>query len=390
MPAAGPTATEHRIESLECLRGLAALSVVAWHLLLAFAPRHSGQFADAVADPFIGRLWFAPFNGAAAVTFFFVLSGFVLPWSYFGSRDPRTTARALVKRWPRLAGACCLSVLASWLLFRLGAYRYAEAAAITGSPWLADFGYAGLPPGFAPRFGEALLNGAFGVFVGGGATFNAALWTMHPEVVGGFVSIALAPALAAIRGPAVLVSLVMVLAIFLGAVEEHIPQFLAGTLLARLLHGRSFSIPPLAAGAMLLAAFLLFSFNGPSGAFAWLRRLIPSGYGSWRYYPVAWVPASVLLMLAALGSRHVARCLAGSWARMLGRLSFPIYLVHLPVIFSLGCWSYLRLVAALPPLPAIAATVLISLSGIVAVAMPLGGFDRWWVGAINRAVLRLR
>jgi peptidoglycan/LPS O-acetylase OafA/YrhL len=75
---------------------------------------------------------------------------------------------------------------------------------------------------------------------------------------------------------------------------------------------------------------------------------------------------------------------------VLGRLSFPIYLVHLPVIFSLGCWCYLRLVAALPLMPAIAATVLISLSGIVAVAVPLGGFDRRWVGAISRAVLRLR
>ncbi len=388
MRASGPPVAGHKIESLECLRGLAALSVVAWHLLLAFAPRHSGQFTDAVADPFIGRLWFAPFNGAAAVTFFFVLSGFVLPWSYFGSREPRTTARALVKRWPRLAGACCLSVLGSWLLFRLGAYRYAEAAALTGSPWLADFGYAGLPPGFAPSFGEALMNGAFGVFVGGGATFNAALWTMRPEIVGGFVSLALAPALAAIRGPAVLVVLVVVLAVFLGAVEEHIPQFLAGTLLARLLHGRSLAIPPLAAGALLLAAFLLFSFNGPTGAFAWVRRLIPVGY-DWRYYPVAWVPASVLLILAALGSRHVARCLAGSWARLLGRLSFPIYLVHLPVIFSLGCWSYSRLVAALPPLAAVAATVLVSLLGIASVAVPLGGFDRWWVGAINRAVPRL-
>src|SRR6476660_5723747 len=75
-----------KLVQLEALRGLAAFIVVAWHFLWAFDPARIG-----IVDGFdpratmLGSVSFASIDGPAAVTLFFVLSGYVLPLAYFRS-----------------------------------------------------------------------------------------------------------------------------------------------------------------------------------------------------------------------------------------------------------------------------------------------------------------
>lgn len=60
-----------RIASLEALRGLAALIVVVWHTMLAFAPQTSGIFAQFPAgDAYTGSFFFVLMNGNGAVNGF--------------------------------------------------------------------------------------------------------------------------------------------------------------------------------------------------------------------------------------------------------------------------------------------------------------------------------
>lgn len=378
-----PPREGHKIESLECMRGFAALSVVAWHLLIGFAPFQSGLFAASVANPIIGRLWFAPFNGSAAVSFFFVLSGFVLPWAYFNSGDLGQVSRGLLKRWPRLAGACTVSTLASWLLFSTGAYHFVPAAEISGSPWLKDFAYAGIPAGFQPHFWPSLLQGAFFTFFSGESYMNSSLWTMRPEIVGSIVVLGAAPVLHHLRQDLAVIFLTVLLALMFYKAQPHVPQFLAGMLLARLVAGRHLRIPGWLALCMGALAFWLFGFFGARGAYAWLA---PFGLTRDFLYPVLWVPASLLMIVAAIGCPRLDRLLSGGWARQLGRLSFPIYLVHVPVLCSLGAWTYVQTMPSLGRPLATAVTVLAVLAGTLAAALLVGGFDRWWIARVNRTV----
>src|SRR6201982_1232216 len=123
--------------SLEAIRGIAALIVVAWHSLLGFYPEHSGIFRSSWPDreQFTDHIWFGLFNGTAAVTVFFVLSGYVLTRKYFESGDDGILIRGALKRWPRLMGPVLIVVLASYFLFITGAYRFESAAKLTGSDW---------------------------------------------------------------------------------------------------------------------------------------------------------------------------------------------------------------------------------------------------------------
>jgi peptidoglycan/LPS O-acetylase OafA/YrhL len=249
-----------RVQSLECLRGCAALVVVAWHLVIGLAPARSGIFGISVAHPIISRLWFAPFNGSAAFTFFFVLSGFVLPWRFFHSGNLGNITVGLLKRWPRLAGPCMIMTVLSWLLFSTGAYHFAAAGALTRSPWLKAFAYSGLPPGIYPDAVTAALQGAFTTFFSGAASLDSSMWTMRPEIIGSIVVFSMAPILHHFRSPWTCLFVSIVVATLLWGADPHVPQFVAGMLLSRLLAARSLRIPPWAAALLALAAFTLFSF----------------------------------------------------------------------------------------------------------------------------------
>ena len=130
-------------------------------------------------------------NGPAAVTFFFVLSGFVLTRRYFKTGDVTIIARSAVKRWPRLAGPVLLTVLASWALFAAGLYCFQNAAGIIGSPWLEKFAFAYDTP-FIPSFRDALEQGAFFTLFRGDCYYDSSLWTMRYELIGSFMAFGLA------------------------------------------------------------------------------------------------------------------------------------------------------------------------------------------------------
>ncbi len=371
-----------RLNSLECLRGLAALAVVFWHLSLGFLPQVSGLFPHAVPHPLIGRWWFAVANGTAAVSFFFVLSGFVLPWRFFHTGDTGTVLRGVLKRWPRLAGPCLLATLLSWTLFRTGCYHFEEAAAVSGSPWLADFGFAGLKAAkFVPSLWDAFQQGAFETFFDGASRYDSSMWTMRAEMVGSLFVFASAPLLLCCARPAAAAFLLGVLGLMTVHTFPRLPEFLAGVFLSWYLSRRAVSLSLPLSAALVAVAFLLAGFFGPVGAYAWLAPVLPVDPA---FFPVLWVPASVLLILVALGCAPVRSALSGRVARWLGRISFPVYLLHLLVLSSAGSWVYVRAAARLPGLwPALLAG-----AAVLAITLPAASvmslLDRWWLRRLDR------
>ena len=122
---------------LEALRGLAACSVVIWHLVLAFWPYESGFFpVFHNAHGVRSQIWFGAIHGDVAVAFFFVLSGYVLTRAYFLSRDPLIIMRNGVKRWPRLAIPVLCSTVLAYVFLKFDLVASYEAGMLTQSPWL--------------------------------------------------------------------------------------------------------------------------------------------------------------------------------------------------------------------------------------------------------------
>ncbi len=373
----------HKNVALESLRGLASVGVLIWHSLMAFFPGRTGIWVVS-NHAWNTAPWFGLINGAGWVTFFFVLSGYVLTRSALLAGDPAPVVRNMLKRWPRLAVPVLLAVLGSWALFATGAYRYPEAGALAGSPWLVHGG--GMRPPGPPDIWEAILQGSVTTFFRGDHSYDSSLWTMQVEFLGSFIAFGMALLLLSLRQPAARLYLAAMLAGLCLNAPPFLMTFPAGVALAAFLPRRRGSGLPLpAALAMACAGIFLLGYTGvQAGAFRWVAALWPQAIRADGLNTVG----AVLLVLAVEQSASLHIALSHRWGAWLGRLSFPLYLVHVPVICSVGAACYLGMHpdpgAWLPRLAACAIGAAVAL----AAACPLMWANEWWVARLNRLASR--
>jgi peptidoglycan/LPS O-acetylase OafA/YrhL len=324
-----------RLLQLEGLRGLAAVTVVVWHFLWAFAPWELGAVAGWPAQGLAGNVATALMDGPAAVAVFFVLSGFVIPLRFFRSGQSRAVVEAAAKRWPRLAGLSVLAVLFAYGLFRFGLFHYREAGNLTGSDWLASYG--GGEPGRIPSASltGALREGLVGAFLDKSDAYDPVLWTMRHELFGSFLSMVLA--LAICRGPIKACGAVLISAAVLAtAVDPWLLSFVAGTSLAFLVSTRRARLSAFATGVCISVGLFLFGYLEPAGAYSFIP-VIQDAAG-YRYDRIVVHTVSGLLIIIGLvGNERVGRAFAAKPLLILGRLSFPVYVFHFPLLCSLGC-----------------------------------------------------
>ncbi len=381
-------------QSLEALRGVAAIIVVLYHLLLGFAPGLPGVLPGFPAGAtWIGRPWYGLVNGVAAVGFFFTLSGFVLTRRSLQTGHGDSLAVGAIKRWPRLAGTVAIACLSSWALFPLGLYRFRQAGKLSASPWLSAFASTGsgdglapnglTPNGLVPNAWAAFKEGACLTFFTGSATYNSSLWTMHIEFIGSFIAFGLALALLRLPGAGARAALLLTAWLACFCVDPWLANFPLGVALASL--AASGRLPRLSAAwlpPLLLAAFASANYVENSA----LGRL---AYAHLRFVP----PAASVYGLGAASALLAAECipalrasLSGRVAAWLGRLSFPLYLLHIPILCSAGCFAYLR---AGGGRRGTLAAAIVPLAGTALAAWPLAIFDIWWAALVGRAARRV-
>jgi peptidoglycan/LPS O-acetylase OafA/YrhL len=367
---------EARNVSLETLRDIAALSVVFWHSMLGFFPALSGTVADLKDQPsLVGSPIYGLINGPAAVALFFVLSGYVLTRKALITSNAAILARNAVKRWPRLAGPTTVATLLSWLGFELGTYHHVEVGAMTQSPWLSSFAAAGDKP-FEPRFTEALLQGLYRTFFHGDFWYDSSLWTMKYEFIGSFVAFGLAAILIAtpsrtFRVLLVLISLLLV--VDLG--NRWYAAFPLGVGLALLPEGRL--VPGPMAAILFVLAVWLFGFTGDAAGIQ-----LPLVYVFGKMQPVhVWTLAAACTILAAAGREPRPSSLLFRIGRLLGWISFPLYLIHVLVLCSAGTRIYEMLATsgrqAQAPFLAAAVTIIVSVIAAFPFAYANDAWNRW-------------
>jgi peptidoglycan/LPS O-acetylase OafA/YrhL len=357
---------------LEAIRGLAAFVVVVGHINLGFFPQSVLSWRASPLYVFT--------NGIAAVQLFFVLSAYVLTRRYFESGDNRILLKGAIKRWPRLMAPVLLVVLASWVLFKFDLYYYEQAGAISGSGWLTKFGSA-YDIKMSAQFFDALLQGTFFTFFRGDFSYDSSLWSMHPEFIGSFMAFGFAPILFEARKSSLLLTLglVTVGAVLAGYAnlvaflpDGSLVAFPVGVALAALLP-RGLQIPSKIAYPTLLAALYFLGFSGASiGVYAVFHYPTLVAHFS----DVHVFGAAILVVLVETHP-PIRRALSGRVSRFLGELSFPIYLVHVLVICSIGSAVYLWL-------GGLAATLAVFIFSI-SISLPLMAFNSWWIMLVNTA-----
>ena len=336
-PLVGTAGSSERfVPELQSLRGLAAAMVMAHHALRCIVPTQPTHF---VADIML--------NAHAAVVIFFVLSGYVLAAALAAApMDLAAVTTFYVRRVFRIYPAMVFGValgLAYYLFFR------PLSAAHLSTFMLNTY----LPERITPV--QALLT-----FLGLQVVLLPPLWTVTVELAASIVM----PAIAFIRarsGPALLVlTAVLAVSSFLFPTGNrwilvYLVDFALGAcaLHYRAQLGRLMAHP--LATAIAAAALL------------WLRQLHPWPY----FHPVPSVLEGLASVLVIVGiERNHAAFLRWPPLVRLGDWSFSLYLLHVPVAFSLARVIDHALGDELPPLT----LSLLVLTGTVVIVVPLSAW----------------
>ncbi len=384
--AGGVETKTAKLVPLEGLRGIAAAIVVLYHLDLGFTEKgvgkvpHGHGFWDVLMQFGLGML-----NGGAAVAVFFVLSGFILSLPFAKDRRVSRVLVAMLKRWPRLAMLTTIACLFAWALIVLSQDYYKQAAAVIGAGWMATHGNAPLDAQHLTLW-KAAKEGLFDAFASDRMHFDSPLWTMRIELFGSFAIFLMAPLLFAVQNWPLRLALIFGLMIAVGGTYPvtYLTDFLTGTILAMLFAEEK--LPRLnnwqAAGMGLLGLYLFsFTYEQKLLIHAPIKAVIPHGDTS----HLVWDLGALLIILVLLGNPLLRRWFSKGWAVWLGLLSFPIYLLHGPIMLSAGAASFVRGVGWLGLAGSAAMAAAVSVGLTLLCALPLVWVDKAWTGILGRA-----
>ncbi len=315
--------TKPHYHVLDGLRGVAAITVVCFHLFEAYATSHLDQRIN---------------HGYLAVDFFFLLSGFVVGYAY-DERWPRlTVAEFLKRRFIRLHPLVVIGALlgaalfyfqgcAAWDVSRVSGARLAGATLLNaallpatpggeirgvgemfplnGPSWSLLFEYVGtlLYAFWLRRLATPLL--ALVVALAGGGLAAFAIWGPYGDVCVGF----------ALTGDNVL-----------GGFLRLLFSFSAGLLLFRVFR------PVPVRGAFWLGSLVVV-------AVAAMPRLGGSQHLAWNglYDTICCVVVFPLLVYCGASDRFIAP-FTTRLCQWLGAISYPLYMVHYPFIYVYYAW----------------------------------------------------
>lgn len=307
-----------RIDFLDSIRGLAALSVVASHYVLYFGMPPRGRHI--LHDTPLHIWW----DGKAAVSMFFVLSGMVLSLRYFRKSTAPDFGRFSYAGF-FAARVCRIAIPYLIILFASAiVYRYSAQGVVLSSrtsPWgLALWAHA---PSLKLLVHEANL---FRMSTPDESYYTLVpqAWTLSIELI---LSLLVPCAvLLTSRGGWWLIAAAAICVPF-GGLSMFGVHFALGVLLARynrqITRHLSGSSPLLA--TIMIAGVLLYAS----------RFILPA---SMRSSPAIWYATglgSAAIIAATCASKRVAGLLSGRIARHIGRISYSLYLSHLAVLLCL-------------------------------------------------------
>ncbi len=339
---------------IEGARGLAAVQVVSLHYCSAFLPAFA-RVGSISHFPFEMVLRKTPvfflINGNAAVFVFFLMSGFVLAPSFMNTG--LGAPRQLLKRYSRLFIPIAVSMLLAIALVYSLPHENEWAFGLTHSQWAADL-YAN-PMTLGSLAKDVLLNSMLLGYQGGsifehvgavvrisplqslGISVNPPLWTLHAEFWGSVMTLGVATIYRSIPKKAFWMLFVIAMLV---TGTSHFTLFLLGFaayVCRESIFRRAGAVAAFIGIALIVTGVIVGSCLGPQWFDALLltatKFTLLQAASSGRLQNEI---AAVLLLGGVMLNASTRAFLSARLPLWLGKISFSLYLIHFPILFTVG------------------------------------------------------
>lgn len=327
-----------RFMELEGLRGLAAIVVVLFHALLMFYPglfygpeAYAGAWVQnmRLEDNLYGSPIMGLFTGSFSVAIFFVLSGFVLSIGFFNKKDVRAVQRLAVKRYIRLMIPAAVSILLAYLAIKFGfGYARSQVVDITHSVWLSGLWLQ------VPQLEDAIRQSIYQIFTIGSSSYNPVLWTMQYEFIGSFIVFAFLLLFAESKYRWVIYAALT--AVFL---SSWYWGFIIGMALADLYMNRRSLLEKIPQAVWFIGGLLgigLGAFPPTNLEGTIYKALLVPGWSQYQSFSFYLTIGAMLMIMAVLFLPVLRSFFAARLMSYLGKYSFSVYLLHMPILFTFG------------------------------------------------------
>jgi len=239
---------------------------------------------------------------------------------------------------------------------------------------------------------EAFMQGFFFTFFRGDQTLNTSLWTMHYEFIGSLLVFGLIPILNGARARLALILLViLVLAAFFTNV--YMCAFILGCFLSFYrcqIRGDTavFPVNKVALVICLLFVVLAFGYVEPGKGFYSFMRM-ENLAEMYKVRIIIHAIAAVILIEVILSYGSIYKFFEGRFGRLLGRCSFALYVIHVPLMFSFSSYVFLTALESLGYRWSVLITFVCSVPMLFLVSWLMTIVDESWHRNINRIANKL-
>ena len=383
-----------RILWLDGLKGLACFFMFLAHWGEAVYPRvHFGSDAPLHTKKVEDFLHAFPLDGWVFVAVFCICSGMMLSLKVMKAQKSadklRSTGTQIVKRYLRLMLPMVPVAIVVWILGNTGAFWNVKAAEITGSKWLSK--YYTEAPSIVGIVESVLVKTWFY----GDDTISTAFWMMYQIFYGSMMSILMGMVYWVYKRKAFIIYGITFIVML--PRHDYVAGFALGAILAlglaegivdemvARLKSRAGFLPGILGIVFFVVGIILGAYPGDSEPM-WPYTLLPAAFIE-AYYSIG----GFLVILGVWMSGGLQRIFTGKVMLFMGKISYELFLVHIPIMFSLGMWLWMLLFSAGMSYHA-ASLVTFTVICAVVIVVSWGysrTFTKWCAAAAERIEARL-
>lgn len=331
---------QNRVKYYDGIRGVASLWIASIHFFAAFYwPKINFDIEEGV-----GFLKTILLDGDLCVFIFWLLSGIVINYGFVGPQDDfqRRITGFPIKRYFRLVLPVFFSCAICYFFLEFDLFYFKEVKAnlmFSGNMnWLDKF------YNFKPNLISFLKITFFDVFLIGNSNYNGPLWTIGPELFGPLLCVLMLVLYRNNSNRFFLYS-IWFLFFFIGGLSNihfyYYIFFIIGLIIYEV-ENNSIRVQSIS-----LVSFFRFIFNSKMIAyFLLVFSLVISFIYENKPPPLLFFFFTPLRALAVIliikNTKYFQRILSFKLFQFFGKISFAVYLIHLPLLFSFISYIYIK------------------------------------------------